>query len=41
LGAPPSPEIKEILDHVLRARLNGEAKDRDSQLALAKTLIKS
>jgi tRNA nucleotidyltransferase (CCA-adding enzyme) len=39
LGAPPSPEIKEILDHVLRARLNSEAPDRDHQLHVAEKLI--
>jgi hypothetical protein len=39
MGARPSPAIKEILDQVLRAKLNGEAPDRSSQLDLAKKLI--
>jgi hypothetical protein len=36
----PGPEIKEILEDVLRARLNGEARDRDHQLQLAEKLHK-
>jgi tRNA nucleotidyltransferase (CCA-adding enzyme) len=40
LGAGPGPEIKEILENVLRARLNGEAPGRNAQLVLAKKLIK-
>jgi tRNA nucleotidyltransferase (CCA-adding enzyme) len=38
LGVGRGPKIKEILDQVLRARLNGEATDRESQLALAQKL---
>lgn len=41
LGASRGPEIKEILDEVLRARLNGQAPDRKSQLALAETQVKN
>ena len=40
LGAHPGPEIKEILDQVLRARLNGLAPDRDTQLQLAERAIR-
>ena len=39
LGAGPGPEIKEILDQVLRARLNSQAPDRESQLKVAASLV--
>jgi tRNA nucleotidyltransferase (CCA-adding enzyme) len=40
LGAGPGPEIKDILDEVLRARLNGLAPDRETQLQVAQRVIK-
>jgi tRNA nucleotidyltransferase (CCA-adding enzyme) len=39
MGVRPSPAIKEILDQVLRAKLNGEAPDRSSQLEFASKLL--
>jgi len=39
LGSHPGPEIKEVLDQILRARLNGEAPDRAGQLALATAIL--
>jgi tRNA nucleotidyltransferase (CCA-adding enzyme) len=39
LGANAGPEIKDILDEVLRARLNGFAPDRDTQLQVAQRVI--
>jgi tRNA nucleotidyltransferase (CCA-adding enzyme) len=41
LGGSHGPQIKEVLDKVLRACLNSEAPDRHTQLALAQKLIKS
>jgi tRNA nucleotidyltransferase (CCA-adding enzyme) len=40
LGSARGPQIKEVLDKVLRARLNGEVPDRDAQLKLAERLLK-
>src|SRR5262249_18160763 len=39
IGVPQSPKIKEILDGVLRAHLDGTAETREQQLELAKKLI--
>jgi tRNA nucleotidyltransferase (CCA-adding enzyme) len=39
-GVQPGPEIKDILDSVLRAHLNGLAPDRETQLELAERIVK-
>ena len=40
LGLPRGPAIREILDEVLRRRLDGTAQDREAQLAAARDVIR-
>ncbi len=40
MGLPPGPEYREILDKVMKARLDNEIMSRDEELALARREIK-
>jgi hypothetical protein len=39
MGLPPGPVYNQILKKILAAKIDGEVKDRDSQLILASHLI--